>query len=124
MHSSKTANLVFFQDLSLAEFLPHLPYSSSNSTEVNTKSIFIFCDFRIGATVNSLHSHLQNHYGSSKQKLAQDFERTLHKKVHVDYHHTFNRDERAIPASLRIKPPVRNREGYRVSQQIFSAGLR
>ena len=75
----------------------------------------------------SLHSHLRHRYGSSTQKLVRDFERTLHKKARIDNHHIFNlrcRDEGAIPASLRIKPPVRTREGYKIAERASRAFLR
>ena len=75
----------------------------------------------------SLHSHLRQRYGSSTQKLVRDYERRLHKKARCDNSHIFNmrcRDEGVIPASLRIKPMVRTREGYGIAERASRAFLR
>ena len=80
-----------------------------------------------GATEKPLHSLLRLRYGSSTQKLVRDLEKRLHKKARWDNHHIFNmrcRDEGLIPVSLRIKPPVRTSEGYRIAERASRAFLR
>ena len=68
----------------------------------------------------SLNLYLRDHYGSSTQKLVREHERSLHKRACCSNHHIFSmrcRDEGVIPTSLRIRPPVKTREGYRVVEQ-------
>ena len=74
----------------------------------------------------SLHSYLREYYGSSTQKLVREHERSLHKRARCSNHHIFSmkcRDEGVFPASFRIKPPVKTREGYRIAEQASRAFL-
>ena len=74
-----------------------------------------------------LHSYLCQHYRNGTQKLVRDWEKKLHKKVQCDNSHIFNmrcRDKGVISASLRIKPLVRTREGYRMAEHASRAFLR
>ena len=54
------------------------------------------------------------------------YEKSLHKKARWMNHHIFSmrcRDEGLIPASLRIKPPVRTKEGYKIAEKATRAFL-
>ena len=67
----------------------------------------------------SLHLYLCERYGSSTQKLVREHKRCLHRRAQCNNHHIFNmrcRDEGVIPSSLKIKPPVKTREGYRIAE--------
>ena len=75
----------------------------------------------------SLHSYLRERYGSSTQKLVREYERCLHKQARFNNHHIFNlrcRDEGVIPSSLKIVPPVRTAEGYRIAERASRAFLK
>ena len=53
-------------------------------------------------------------------------ERTLCRKARWKNHHVFSlrcRDEGIIPASLRVRTPVRTREGYRIAERASRAFL-
>ena len=73
-----------------------------------------------------LHSFLCECYRSSTQKLVQEHERNLHKRAWYNNHHIFNlrcHDEGVIPPSLRIQPPVKTREGYKIVEWAGKAFL-
>ena len=75
----------------------------------------------------SLHSYLRQRYGSSTQRRVREFEKRLHQKAKCSNSHIFNmrcRDEGVIPASLRIKPMVRTREGYAIVERASRTFLR
>ena len=75
----------------------------------------------------SLHSYLRQRYGSSTQRRVREFEKRLHQKAKCSNSHIFSmrcRDEGVIPASLRIKPMVRTREGYAIAERASRAFLR
>ena len=72
------------------------------------------------------HSYLRERYGSSTQKLVREHERSLHKRARCSNCHIFNmrcRDEGVIPPSLRIRPPVKTSEGYRIAEWVSRAFL-
>ena len=74
----------------------------------------------------SVHSYLRQRYGSSTQRRVREFEKGLHQKAKCSNSHIFSmqcRDEGVIPASLRIKPMVRIREGYAIMQRASRAFL-
>ena len=74
----------------------------------------------------SLHSYLRERYGNSSQKLVLEHKRSLHRRVRCKNHHIFNmrcRDEGVILMSLQIKPPMKTREGYRITEQAGRAFL-
>ena len=75
----------------------------------------------------SLHSYLRERYGSSTQKLVQEYKRCLHRQAHFNNHHIFNprcRDKGVIPPSFKIVPPVRTAEGYRIAERASRAFLK
>ena len=79
-----------------------------------------------GGEKPALNSYLREHYGSSTQKLVREHERSLHKRAHCSNHHIFSmrcRDKGVLPTSLRIRPPVKTREGYRIAEQASRASL-
>ena len=70
-------------------------------------------------TEKPLKVYLRERYGSSTQKLVRQHENSLHRRAQCSNCHIFNmrcRDEGVIPASLRIKPPVKTRQGYRIAE--------
>ena len=74
----------------------------------------------------SLHSCLCERYGSSTHKLAREHERSLHKRARCNNHHIFNmrcHDEVLIPSSLKIKPPVKTKEWYKIAERAGRAFL-
>ena len=77
-------------------------------------------------STSSLKSDIRRRYGSATQRLVGEYERTLHKEARWKNHHVFSmrcRDEGAVPDSLRIKPPVKTREGYRIAERAGRAFL-
>lgn len=73
-----------------------------------------------------LQSYLCERYGSSTQKLVQEHVRSLHERVRCKNCHIFNmrcRSEGVLLWSLRIRPPVKTREGYRITEQAGKAFL-
>ena len=74
----------------------------------------------------SLSQSIRNHYGNETKKLIKSYGKALHKRARWRNHHIFSmrcRDEGVIPSSLRIKPPVRTREGYQIAAKASKAFL-
>ena len=74
---------------------------------------------------SSLHLYLRECYGSSTQKLVRKHKRSLHRRVHCCNHHIFNMrgQDWVILMSLRIKPLVKTREGYRLNHRTGKQGV-
>ena len=71
-------------------------------------------------TEKPLKVYLRERYGSSTQKLLRQHEKSLHQRARCSNRHIFKmrcRDEGVIPASVRIKPPMKTREGYRIAER-------
>ena len=65
-------------------------------------------------------------YGVGTQKLMKTYERTLHKKARWSNHHIFSmrcRDEGLVPQSLKVRPPIRTKEGFRIAERASRAFL-
>ena len=67
----------------------------------------------------TLNSFLENKYGSETRKSVREYGKLLHKKVRWKNIHIFFmrcRDEEVLPVSLRVKPLVRTKEGFRIAR--------
>ena len=72
----------------------------------------------------SLRSYLRESYGPLTQSLVGRFEKDLHKRARYSNHHIFAmrcRDEGIIPPSLRIEPPIRTRNAFRIAEKASCA---
>ena len=77
-------------------------------------------------TEKPLKVYLHERYRSSTQKLVRQHEKSLHQRARCSNRHIFNmrcRDDGVIPASLRIKPPVKTMKGYRIVERASRAFL-
>ena len=74
----------------------------------------------------NIHKYISDTYGLEARRSIREFENALKRKACWENHHIFSlrcRDEGIIPQSLRIKTPVRTREGFRIAEKMSKAFL-
>ena len=73
-----------------------------------------------------MQNYLREKYGSPTQLLARKYERDLHRKTRYTNHHIFSlrcRDEKVIPVSLRIRPPLETKRAFKIAERASRAFL-